>query len=124
MNIGEESFGEWLMIRQIHQFFPYQNFSMYSISYKNPVTQLNYSLCQESSWEGQIETLKVYYIGRELKYLLIKYRIWPVSSHGSDSHLSWMVTTQYKVETINVCFTSNFDMKIWVVAAPTSTWNL
>ena len=29
VNIGEENFGEWLMIRQIRQFFPYQNFPMY-----------------------------------------------------------------------------------------------
>ena len=30
VNIGEEDFGEWLMICQTRQFFPYQNF-MYGI---------------------------------------------------------------------------------------------
>ena len=30
VNIGEENFAEWLTICQIHQFFPYQNFPMYS----------------------------------------------------------------------------------------------
>ena len=29
VNIGEENFGKWLTIRQIRQFFPYQNFPVY-----------------------------------------------------------------------------------------------
>ena len=31
VNISKENFGKWLMIRQIHQFFPYQSFPLYGI---------------------------------------------------------------------------------------------
>ena len=40
MNIGEENFGEWLTIRQISQFFPYQNFPIYSMTH-NTVTTIH-----------------------------------------------------------------------------------
>ena len=59
VNIGEANFGEWLTIWQIRQFFPYQNFPVYS----------NYNIINVNIYTCTVVTLSLLHttlVGRTL----------------------------------------------------------